>query len=194
MFGRNKVDHSEPAAAAPPVPPRPGAKNRPTPTRREAEAARRQPLIPEDRKAAARHAKAKARQDRARAREAALRGEEWALLQRDKGKQRAFVRDYLDSRRGIAEFALPLMIIGMPLSIVQANLNVAVIGYLIIYAVFFFSIAEILIRWLQLRSAIPQRFGEPMSRGTFLYIAARAMQLRFTRNPRPRVARGQRDY
>ncbi|MGZ4697907.1 MAG: DUF3043 domain-containing protein, partial [Oryzihumus sp.] len=74
MFGRKKA--AEPAATETTVAERPGAKNRPTPRRRDQEAARKKPLVPTDRKAAANDARLKAREARARQRAAMMTGDE----------------------------------------------------------------------------------------------------------------------
>ena len=73
-----------------------GKKGRPTPKRKDAEAARIHPLVPKDRKEAKRAARA-ARNARFDAEQRALvTGEEKYLPARDKGAARRFVRDYVD--------------------------------------------------------------------------------------------------
>ena len=110
MFGRKKDETaSEPGQLAPPE--RPGAKNRPTPKRREAEAARRVPLVPEDRKLAKAQARQRGRMERLARQDAMRRGEDWAMLPRDRGRERAWVRDVIDARWNVGEFILPIMLI-----------------------------------------------------------------------------------
>ena len=55
VLGRKKA--AEPAVTVQDRVERAGAKNRPTPSRREQEAARKRPLVPTDRKAAAKSAR-----------------------------------------------------------------------------------------------------------------------------------------
>ncbi|MBZ6371944.1 MAG: DUF3043 domain-containing protein, partial [Microbacterium hominis] len=81
--------------AAPEVPAGPG-KNRPTPSRAEQEAARKRPLVADTKEARAR-AKAELAAQREKARIGMANGDERYLPVRDKGPQRRFVRDWVDS-------------------------------------------------------------------------------------------------
>ncbi|WP_226344902.1 DUF3043 domain-containing protein [Agilicoccus flavus] len=166
---------------------RPGAKNRPTPSRREAEAARRRPLVPADRKAAQARSREQEREQRLRLREAMAAGEEWALPARDRGPQRAYIRDYIDARWNVAEFLLPIMIIGLPISLVP---NAIAIGYSLVYGALLVAILDVTVLWFGLKKRLRARFGEP-ERGSLWYVISRAMQIRPGRIPRPRVKRGQ---
>ena len=192
VFGRKK---DEPAA----VPEqdaigegRPGAKNRPTPKRREAQAARMQPLVPLDRKAAAQHAKDAQRADRARRQEAMRRGEEWALLPRDRGPERAWVRDFVDSRWNVGEFLLPVMLIGLPFMFIDPTSSLARFGVSIVYGAFAVFIVDTFVMWFQLRRRYAETFGGKPPGGTFFYAMRRTMSFRRTRMPLPRLQRGQR--
>ena len=87
-------------------------KNRPTPKRREVEKMKASPrLAPAATKEAKKFQKQQARVQRARQRDAYLRGEESALPPRDRGPVRRFVRDYVDSRRTVGEFFLPVIVL-----------------------------------------------------------------------------------
>lgn len=194
MFGRKKDQslQEELAAQAAAEEARPGAKNRPTPKRREAEAARLQPLVPADRKVAAQDAKLRERQERVRRRMAMERGEEWALLPRDRGPQRAFVRNYVDSRWSIGEFVLPIMVLGLPMTVIFPLNSVGyTVGFSIVYGIFALFIADTLWMWSRLRRAIPAKFGQAPQKGTFFYAMSRSMSIRRTRLPRPTVKRGE---
>lgn len=177
-------------------PARPGAKNRPTPKRREAEAAKRRPLIETDRKAAAQRDRAASREERARQHEAMMRGEDWALLPRDRGRARAFIRDSIDARWNIAEFTMPALIVAMLLSLlVNVIRNPALVWAVMLctYGVILLGLVEQVIVYQRIkrafRAAHPQE--EWPARAGF-YSAMRAFQLRPTRVPRPRVKRGER--
>jgi hypothetical protein len=78
VFGRKKTPKSGTPSAVT-YADRPGAKNRPTPSRREQETARKRPLVPTDRKAAAGQSREAARLARAKQRAALLTGDESAL-------------------------------------------------------------------------------------------------------------------
>lgn len=190
VFGRKKEQaEPSPVAEAPSVPPGAG-KNRPTPTRRDAQAARRQPLVPTDRKAAARSSKERERQERARQREAMLRGETWALPPRDRGPERAYIRDHVDARWSIGEFLMPLVLVGFTLSIIP-NRNIFLIGYGVVYLGFIAGVVDFVILWFFLKRRMQAKFGAKPAKGSMLYALTRVMQIRVGRVPRPRVRRGQ---
>ena len=104
MFGRGKSDDSQTPA---PVTEEShsGTKGRPTPSRKEAQRARKQflktPNDPKAAKAAQREADRTAKQ---RAREGMAAGDEKYLPARDRGPAKAFTRDFVDSRFTIAEY------------------------------------------------------------------------------------------
>ena len=79
-------------------------KGRPTPSRKEQQAARRQPLVVSDRK----EAKAREREAMAKARErqndALMGGDQRYLPAVDRGSQRRYIRDYVDARRNLGDF------------------------------------------------------------------------------------------
>ena len=110
MFGRNKNNSDETSTTVEPVSTTPGGKKgRPTPKRKQAEAARIRPLVPADRKEAKRAARA-ARNARWEAEQRALvTGDEKHLPMRDKGSARRFVRDYVDARHSFSEWVLLVM-------------------------------------------------------------------------------------
>lgn len=169
---------------------RPGAKNRPTPSRREAEAARRRPIVPADRKAAAQQSKVKERAARMKNREAMLSGEEWALPARDRGRQRQFIRDVVDSRWSIGEFLLPIMIIGLPISLIQRPTAI-LIGYTLVYGALIATLLDTIFLTIRINRQIRARLGQEPSRGTGWYIFSRSVQIRPGRMPRPKVKRGE---
>lgn len=175
--------------------PRPGAKNRPTPKRREAEAAKRRPLIETDRKAAAARDREHARQERARQHQAMMAGEEWALLPRDRGAARAFIRDHVDARWNIAEFTMPALIVAMLMSLlvswVKSPYLVQAVMFLT-YGVMILGLVEqtIVYRRIKRQFRTHHPDEEWPARAGF-YSGMRAFQLRPTRVPRPRVRRGQ---
>ena len=120
------------------------------------------------------------------------RGEQWALLPRDRGPERAWIRDFVDSRWNVGEFLLPLMLLGMPFMFLDPNSGVARIGYSIVYGAFAVFILDTLFMWLQLRRRYVATFGSKPAGGSFFYAMSRTMSFRRTRMPQPRVSRGQR--
>ena len=115
MLGRRKTNEPE-AAAKPDAEQGPG-KNRPTPKRREVEAARRQPLVPAARTNSGKGGKATkedkqaARERRVEARQRMMAGEERYLPARDQGPVRKFARDFVDARWNLGEILLPVMFV-----------------------------------------------------------------------------------
>ena len=106
MFRRT----SKTETAQRPTPPRqgPGAKGRPTPTRKEAEAAARERAkAPMDKKAAQKVLRERRAESNAKMREGMRTGDERYLPDRDKGPVKRFIRNFVDARLSIAEFLLP---------------------------------------------------------------------------------------
>lgn len=123
-------------------------------------------------------------------RQAMMNGEEWALLPRDRGPHKAFIRDHVDSRWNIGEFVLPIMIVGLPLTMIQQPTTVA-IGILLVYGAMLATIVDLVISKFQLTKRYRTRFGTTPPKGTAWSIAARSIQMRRTRVPKPKVKRGQ---
>ena len=121
MFGRKQAPAEQPAEESEPT----TGKGRPTPSRKEAEAARKQSLkLPKDPKAARRAARERDRDASAQQRAALMAGDERALPARDQGPVKRYVRDFVDSRFTIAEYfifvALAVLVFGfIPNPVVQ---------------------------------------------------------------------------
>ena len=188
MFGRKAPEEPET-----PIDPTPTTgKGRPTPSRKEAEAARKQALkIPKDPKAAKRAARDRDRQARAEQRAALMAGDERALPARDQGPARGYIRDFVDGRFTIAEWfifiALAVLILGfIPVPAVQLGVSITWMALIIIVA-----LDEI---WLlaRLHAALKKHFPDKADRkGASLYAILRSLQMRRFRLPPPRVKRGQ---
>ncbi|HET7475825.1 MAG TPA: DUF3043 domain-containing protein [Dermatophilaceae bacterium] len=187
MFGRRKqtVEASPVRDQAD----RPGAKNRPTPSRREQEAARKRPLVETDRKAAAKQARLAARDERVRARQALLSGDEAHLPARDRGPVRRFIRDVVDSRWNVGEFLLPVMVVVLALSFVRQSWAQLFV-FLAVYLLILVGVIDASLMWRRTRKAIEARFGQSAPKGSAMYAVMRAFQIRRSRLPRPQVERG----
>lgn len=199
MLGRKK-DESQAATTAPDPqhPQRPGAKNRPTPKRRDQEAARRKPLVETDRKAAAKRDRTQLRAERAKQMEGMRKGEEWALPPRDRGPQRRWLRDFIDARWTLAEFSLPVLVSAVIINFVSlaipsvrtsaATMWIFSLAYLVILA----SILEqVVLARVAKRTYAASHKGAALDRGSGYYAAMRAFQFRPLRTPKPAVPRGQ---
>ncbi|MBC7291913.1 MAG: DUF3043 domain-containing protein [Actinotalea sp.] len=179
------------APAEEPAAPAPAGKGRPTPRRREAEAARKRPLVPDDRKAAVKAQRAAMRAQRDREYKAMLTGDETHMPARDRGKVRRFVRDYVDARWNLGEFFLPFSLVMVFAILLTGNDPVAaVVTLAILYLVVLITVVDGFILSRILRRRVTAAFGE-VPRGTLMYGVVRAFQIRRSRLPRPQVKRGQ---
>ncbi|GHD40425.1 DUF3043 domain-containing protein [Mycetocola manganoxydans] len=166
-------------------------KGRPTPTRREREALNKRPLVPGDRKEAAKAAKAKMAEQREKARIGLAAGDERYLPARDRGVQKRFVRDYVDSRFNIGEFLIPVMFLVILLTLFPPLVQV----YAMLLLWVFFAIAVLDAVWLgmSVKRKLAAKYGaDGVERGVRWYAAMRAFQMRVLRLPKPQVKRGQR--
>ena len=191
MFGRNNTTNEQLADEAL-HPQREGAKNRPTPKRRDQEAARRQPLVVADRKRAKKLDRAQRNQQLTKTRQAMLTGDEAGLPTRDKGPVRRYIRDHIDARWNLAEFMLPVMLVVLALSFLRTS-TILFFVMLLTYSVLLAAVLDTFIMWRRLRKRLAARFGEEAAtaKGNGMYAAMRAFQLRRSRMPRALVKRGQ---
>ena len=196
VFGRKKAPRSGTPSAVT-YADRPGAKNHPTPSRRDQEAARRRPLVPTDRKAAAGQSREANRLARAKQRAAMLSGDESALPLRDKGPVKRYIRDVVDTRWNIGEFMLPVMVLVLALSAVPifaprlGSLS-SLMVFVLVYGLIVAGALDALLLWRRTRAKIVAKFGEAPPRGSAMYAVIRAFQMRRSRLPRPQVARGEK--
>lgn len=169
-------------------------KKGPTPKRKEAEAKNIRPLVagsiakdPAARKAA----RAEAAEQRAKAREGMLAGDERYLGIRDRGPQRKFVRDLVDSQKfTVGELLVPTMVLVLVLSMIDNLL----VQYSLVAAMWALM-AGIIFDGLRLATKVKReaavKFGvDRVEKGLGWYAAVRASQMRPMRLPKPQVPRG----
>lgn len=180
---------SEPVAAST----QPGKKGRPTPKRRESEAARRKPLVPDDRQAAKRASKDEARKARLAQREALARGDESALPARDRGPIKRYIRNAVDSRLSVGEILLPLMLIVLVLMFVRVQ-AVVFFAMILVWGIVLAGILDAVLMWRRTKRAIIEKFGEEPPRGSAAYAIMRSFQMRVSRVPKPQVKRGDKSW
>lgn len=192
MFGRKKTLNESLADDAQAHPERPGAKNRPTPKRRDQEAANKRPLINTDRKAARGQDKVARREALAKQRQGMLTGDERYLPVRDKGPRRRFIRDSVDARWNLGEFMLPVMLLVLLLSFVRTSWALMSV-FVLVYGLIGLSLVDAILMWLRTKKKITEKFGGA-ERGDAMYAIMRAFQMRRTRMPKPQVARGQHPH
>jgi DUF3043 family protein len=164
------------------------SKDRPTPSRREAEAARKarlgkMPMDPKERRRAERSVRNEAYQ---RQRQALRSGDAKNFPARDQGPARAFIRDYVDGRLRMLEFLMPIVVVAWFTLILRST-------SIYIYASFAMELVVVvgivLGIWLNIRvkREVRTRFGEEHVRGSGFYAFSRAAMPRFLRQPRPTV-------
>jgi hypothetical protein len=168
----------------------PGAKGRPTPTRKEAEQARRlKAKAPMDKKAAQKVLRERRAESNAKVRQGMKTGDERYLPARDQGPVKRFIRDYVDARLSIAEFLLPLLIAIM---VLQYSHN----DRLISLGASLMSVTLLVVMldtsWLlfRIKRALRAKFPDESLRGTTFYTIMRVLQVRFMRMPKPQVKVG----
>lgn len=168
----------------------PTGKGRPTPSRKQAEAANARPLVGGQNKQARQQVKQARTDARERARIGMMNGEERYLTARDKGPQRRFVRDYVDARWSIGEWLIPATLLFLVLSFFPGptqNLTLILIwGFVLIAVIDAFILGAIVHRRIQ------AKFGaDNVEKGLRFYAGMRSFQFRMLRVPKPQVKRGQ---
>jgi hypothetical protein len=192
VFRRNRPDASATSDEAPLAPVPQQAKGRPTPTRKEAEAARKAALTaPSDPKAAKKADKQAQRDARFEARAALQAGDEKRLPARDAGPVKAHVRGMVDGRRSAGELFIPVAVAVLLLGFVRVQ-QVQVVLLWAWSAMLIGVIADS--AWLvyRLRTKLAQQFPDEDRRGAVTYGVLRSLQIRRLRLPPPKVkANGQ---
>ncbi len=161
---------------------RPVRKSVPTPSRREAEAARRQRLNPVRTK---KEAKAYQREQQAKARQRAMAATE-------SRPEMVLMRDYVDARWNVAEFMLPVMITMLALSMV-GNVwpPLVVITMVATWVLLAAVLLDLTIMWRGFKKVLAERYPNSSPKGLMMMAANRAMMMRRFRNPPARIKRGE---
>ncbi len=158
---------------------KPGGKGRPTPTRKEAEAAARERAkVPRTRKEQMARQRAAKGESSQRIRQGMKDGDERYMLARDKGPVRRFIRDFVDARFGFAEIVIPLMF-------------VAILYSPLVVPLFLVLIIDLVILRMRLRKQLAARFPDEPLKGTTYYALTRAMQMKFMRVPKAKIKIGE---
>ena len=165
-------------------------KGRPTPKRKEAEAARKvASLAPASTKIEKKRAKEASSAARVTARAAYMRGDENALPARDKGPVKRFVRNYVDTRRSIGEYFLPIIFAVLIMTLVP--LPAFQIGSIaLMYGVLLISVIDGIFLSRKIKAAAAERFPSGEFKGVGMYGWLRSTQMRRMRMPKPQVSPG----
>jgi hypothetical protein len=168
----------------------PTGKGQPTPSRRVQEAANKRPLVPDDRKLAAKQARAKSAEARERARLGMAAGDDKYLPLRERGPQKRYARDYIDARFNVGEFMIPVMFLVILLTFFPDPV-IQTYGILALWAFFLVAVVDCVILGFILTKKVEAKFGSDRAEKIRWYAAMRALQLRVMRLPKPQVKRGE---
>ena len=184
LFRRNKPQAPEPEPETTPemLGSGPAKKDRPTPSRKEAEAARRQrvtrQLTPRE---ARREASAKNRTERMR-----------ALNTREAQPEKALMRDYVDARFSIGEFLLPSLVIILALSFLSSVYGpITLIATILMYVYILAVLLDGFLMWRGFKKVLAERMPKVSPKGLLMYGMNRMIQIRRFRMPAPRIKRGE---
>jgi hypothetical protein len=122
-------------------------------------------------------------------RQAYLRGDENALPVRDRGPEKKFVRNYIDARRSIGEYFLPVIGFVLVLSLIPIG-AFAVAGIVIMYSVLLFSVVDGFFLSRRIKAEVAKRFPDKSTKGLGLYGWLRSTQMRRMRAPKPQLSAG----
>lgn len=179
------------------VSPRKGA---PTPRRKDAEAARRHPLVSDKSSLTKEQKKQLKAEERARSNElyykqqqAMRTGDQRNMPYQHQGKVRAWGRDYLDASAPIAQWILPLALLMLPLIFFGARFpQFTFWATIAIYVIFIIMLAHLAIVVHKLKRRATAKFGaSQIPRGFSFQMFSRGLYPPRWRLPVPMVKRGQ---
>jgi hypothetical protein len=164
-------------------------KGRATPTRKEAEEARKQRLTTSrDRKKGSALGRQRASEQRAKVRQAMETGDERYLPARDRGPVKKFIRDYIDTRRTIGEYLLIVFFIAIILGWTVPGIAAASGWAFIVILVAMLLDSVRVVRGA--KAEVRKRFGDDQTKGVAMYAVMRAWQMRRLRLPKPQHKHG----
>jgi hypothetical protein len=161
-------------------------KGRPTPTRKEREAANKRPLVGNKSKEAREAERERQKAEREKARKLAIAGDDRYLLARDRGPQRKILRDVLDNRYTLIEGLMPMMILFLIVTSFTPTTAQNIITLVMILALLTVSV-EALVISRKATEVIREKLGADikLQRGNYFYLVTRGIQPRPLRLPKP---------
>ena len=193
MFGMSKKSTNTPALADSETSSVQSGKGRPTPSRKEAEAARKTTIRAKrgtkEGKKASREAD---RMERARQRQGMLAGDPRFLPARDQGPVREFVRDFVDGRYTVAEYFIFMAVVVLLLGFINnpSIQQLVSVGFFLMATLIVVDTSILIIQLsIRTKKAFPEKSDR---RGIILYALMRTLQYRRLRMPKPRVQRGRK--
>jgi hypothetical protein len=159
-----------------------GKKDRPTPTRKEAEAARRQRM----------NTTLSKKQSRAAASRQSRSERMKTISAREAVPEKVLMRDYIDARFNLGEFLLPSVVVILAVTLLGSywpavTLIATLAMYLFIIAVF----VDGYLMWRGFKKVLAKRLPKASPKGLLMYGLTRSTQIRRFRSPAPRIKRGE---
>ena len=181
LFRRN----SQPATPEPPTTLESapsGKKDRPTPTRKEAEAARRERM----------NTTLSKKQSRAAASRQSRSERMKTISAREAVPEKVLMRDYIDARFNLGEFLLPSVVVILAVTLLGSywpvvTLIATMAMYLFIIGVF----VDGYLMWRGFKKVLAKRLPKASPKGLLMYGMTRSTQIRRFRSPPPRIKRGE---
>jgi hypothetical protein len=128
---------------------------------------------------------------RMEARAAYMRGDESAMPPRDRGPVKRFVRDYVDSRRSLGEYFLPLMIFVLVLTLIPSA-EIRLVAIIFMYGAMLYSVVYGYFVSKKIKKIVAEKFPGESTKGLGLYGWLRSTQMRRLRAPAPQKKLGDR--
>ena len=155
-------------------------KGAPTPTRKHAEAARRQRVNPVLTK----------KEAKVREREARRGNQAKAMAAQDALPQRVLMRDYIDARFNVTEILLPAWILVLAVTLLATRWPVLVeIAVFVVWGLLIVAVIDIYLMWRGYKKLLASRLPDAPTRGLLMLAVNRALSIRPWRSPAPRVKR-----
>ena len=126
---------------------------------------------------------------RAEARAAYMRGDQNALPARDRGPVKKFVRDYIDSRRSLGEYFLPLMVIVLILTMVP-SVEIRFFAIILMYSAMGYSVIYGFFTGRRIKKLVSEKFPNEPTKGLGMDGWLRSTQMRRLRAPAPQKKLG----
>ena len=154
-------------------------------------AARKRPLVPEDRKASKAAERAAVQEQRLKMRRAMETGDEKYMPARDRGPQKRFARDFVDARFSLGEYlmfgALIFVVVSLLVPASSEQMIYVLGGFWVMFLAVF---VDVFILSRKLKKRLTEKFGD-VERGVVWYGSMRSLQFRRLRLPKPLVNRGE---
>jgi hypothetical protein len=159
-----------------------GKKDRPTPTRKEAEAARRERM----------NTTLSKKQSRAAASRQSRSERMKTISAREAVPEKVLMRDYIDARFNLGEFLLPSVVVILAVTLLGSywpvvTLIATMAMYLFIIGVF----VDGYLMWRGFKKVLAKRLPKASPKGLLMYGMTRSTQIRRFRSPAPRIKRGE---